>query len=193
MGRCYIQILDTPDSGSLLMIKTARFRAFMALLVALAAAAAPAPAQNVQRGIGSKIMMAGNHCPHDSTLARGQLLVITSNQYLYALIGHQFGGDGATFALPDWRGGPITQCIQIDHSVAPLYIGEVFEAGGTCPQGSIAADGRAVSTSDHPALWDLIGTRYGGDGRTYINLPNLNQGGAFYCVSAVGDWPEPGF
>lgn len=35
-------------------------------------------------------------------------------------------------------------------------------------------DGRQVLMSQWQALYAVIGTRYGGDGRTYFNLPNLN-------------------
>jgi microcystin-dependent protein len=174
------------------MIQTALFRASLALLVLLAAVAVSAQVQNVQRSLAGRIMMTGTICPYDTKLAKGQLLPILENEYLYGLIGPRFGGDsGTTVALPDWRGGPVTQCIQTGSQVDPnRYLGEVFEAGGTCPQGSIAADGRSISTRDHPGLWELIGTRFGGDGQTHINLPNLNHGGTFYCVSAVGDWPQ---
>jgi hypothetical protein len=38
-------------------------------------------------------------------LANGQLLSISQNTALFALLGTQFGGDGGTtFALPDFRG-----------------------------------------------------------------------------------------
>lgn len=50
-------------------------------------------------------VFAGNFAPRGWALAQGQLLAISSNQSLFALLGTTYGGDGrTTFALPDTRG-----------------------------------------------------------------------------------------
>lgn len=175
------------------MNRTARVRALLALLGALAAVAVPAQAQNVQRAVGNRIMMTSTTCPAHTFLAAGQFLYVLDYDYLFSVIGTRYGGNGkATFALPDWRGGPVTQCIESGKGevAANRYLGEVFEASGTCPHGSIAADGRSVGIRDHDGLWSLIGARYGGDGQTHFNLPDLNYGRPFYCVAVVGEWPH---
>jgi microcystin-dependent protein len=55
--------------------------------------------------IGEIQIFAGNFAPGDWALCDGQLLAISSNDALFALIGNGYGGDGrTTFGLPDLRG-----------------------------------------------------------------------------------------
>ncbi|WP_221075344.1 phage tail protein [Agarivorans aestuarii] len=55
--------------------------------------------------IGQVIIFAGNYAPRDWEFCHGQILAISSNQALFAIIGTIYGGDGRTsFALPDLRG-----------------------------------------------------------------------------------------
>ena len=55
--------------------------------------------------LGEIRMFAGNFAPQGWALCNGQLLQISQNQALFALLGTQYGGDGETsFALPDLRG-----------------------------------------------------------------------------------------
>ncbi len=55
--------------------------------------------------LGVIVPMAFNFAPKGWTSCEGQLLNITTNQALYALLGVTYGGDGrTTFALPDLRG-----------------------------------------------------------------------------------------
>lgn len=42
-----------------------------------------------------------------------------------------------------------------------------------CPNGFLPADGRQMSISANTALYALLGIRFGGDGATYFNLPDL--------------------
>lgn len=49
-------------------------------------------------------------------------------------------------------------------------------AGSTAPTGYLLCDGREVSRTDYPYLFDAIGTTYGeGNGSTTFNLPNLQD------------------
>ncbi len=55
--------------------------------------------------IAEIIMFGGNFAPRGWAFCDGQLLDISSNTALFALIGTTYGGDGRTsFALPDLRG-----------------------------------------------------------------------------------------
>lgn len=55
--------------------------------------------------IGEIRMFAGNFAPAGWMFCDGQLLPISENDALFALIGTTYGGDGqTTFALPDLRG-----------------------------------------------------------------------------------------
>lgn len=54
--------------------------------------------------MGYITMFSGNFAPKDWASCEGQLLAISQNQALYAIVGTSFGGDGrTTFALPDLR------------------------------------------------------------------------------------------
>lgn len=55
--------------------------------------------------LGEIRMFAGTFAPLGWALCNGQLLAISQNDALFALIGTTYGGDGqTTFALPDFRG-----------------------------------------------------------------------------------------
>jgi len=54
------------------------------------------------------------------------------------------------------------------------YMGEViYTAANFCPRGSAEADGSIMAINDNTALFALLGTTYGGDGRTTFGLPDL--------------------
>ena len=55
--------------------------------------------------VGEIRMFAGNFAPAGWFFCSGQLLPISENEILFALIGTTYGGDGeSTFGLPDLRG-----------------------------------------------------------------------------------------
>lgn len=55
--------------------------------------------------IGTIRMFGGNFAPVGHAMCSGQLMSISQNDALFALIGTTYGGDGQnTFALPDMRG-----------------------------------------------------------------------------------------
>ncbi|MDP6447537.1 MAG: tail fiber protein [Pirellulaceae bacterium] len=54
------------------------------------------------------------------------------------------------------------------------FIGEVrILTGKSAPRGWGACDGQILSIAQHTALFSLLGTMYGGDGRTTFGLPGL--------------------
>lgn len=54
------------------------------------------------------------------------------------------------------------------------FIGTILLVGWNYePQGWAFCDGRLMNISQHQALFALIGTTYGGDGRTTFALPDL--------------------
>ena len=55
--------------------------------------------------IGEIRMVGFDFAPRGWALCNGQLMQINQNEFLFALLGTQYGGDGeTTFALPDLRG-----------------------------------------------------------------------------------------
>jgi microcystin-dependent protein len=75
--------------------------------------------------LGEIRIFAGNFAPRAWALCAGQLLPISQNDALFALLGTTYGGDGqTTFALPDLRGR------------VPIHFGT--SAGFTVIQGQVA-------------------------------------------------------
>ena len=60
------------------------------------------------------------------------------------------------------------------HAGPDEYLGEIITAGfNFCPRGTLEADGRLLPIMENTALFSLLGTQYGGDGRTTFALPDL--------------------
>ena len=54
------------------------------------------------------------------------------------------------------------------------FIGEIrFFAGNFAPRGWAFCDGQLVSIDSNQALFSILGTTYGGDGRTTFGLPDM--------------------
>jgi microcystin-dependent protein len=54
------------------------------------------------------------------------------------------------------------------------FIGQVIMfAGNFAPRGWAFCDGQLLAISQHPSLFSILGTTYGGDGRTTFALPDL--------------------
>lgn len=67
------------------------------------------------------------------------------------------------------------------------FLGDIMTFGGNfCPRGWQEADGRLLAINSNAALFSLLGTTYGGDGRTTFALPDLRG------RSAIGDGTGPG-
>ncbi|KEO50782.1 phage tail protein [Thioclava pacifica] len=60
------------------------------------------------------------------------------------------------------------------------------------PQGWLPCDGRLVPVSQYTAVFSLIGTTYGGDGRTTFGLPNLNGASGMSSSVVAGQGAGPG-
>ena len=57
---------------------------------------------------------------------------------------------------------------------AEPFVGETRMVGYTwCPRGWAEANGQLLAISQNSALFSLLGTTYGGDGRTTFGLPDL--------------------
>ena len=54
------------------------------------------------------------------------------------------------------------------------YLGEMFIMPYTfCPRGTVSAEGQLLAINQYQALFSLLGTNYGGDGRTTFGMPDL--------------------
>ena len=75
------------------------------------------------------------------------------------------------------------------------YVGEITIFAGTyAPRGYAFCDGRLFFIRDNTALFSILGTTYGGDGKMSFALPDLRKaerflGGARYIIALEGLYP----
>ena len=84
------------------------------------------------------------------------------------------------------------------HAGSEPYLGDVIRfAGNFAPRGWEFCEGQLLSITDNPALFAILGTTYGGDGRTNFALPNLKDEGKLpnsnavvqYIIATQGTYP----
>ena len=67
------------------------------------------------------------------------------------------------------------------------FIGQITLFGGNfAPVGWAFCDGQLLSVSQNDALFSILGTIYGGDGRTTFGLPDLRSRAALHKGSGIG-------
>lgn len=80
--------------------------------------------------------------------------------------------------------------------MANTYLGDVRAMSFTfAPQGWAPCQGQLLPIMQNQALYSLLGTKYGGDGRVNFALPALppvqaqNGGALTYCINLKGQYP----
>jgi microcystin-dependent protein len=66
-------------------------------------------------------------------------------------------------------------------------------AFGFAPQGWAPCNGQLLQVTENTALYDLLGTKYGGDGTTTFGLPKLaplGPNGPGYYIALQGVFPD---
>jgi microcystin-dependent protein len=107
--------------------------------------------------VGEIRMFAGNFAPAGWMFCEGQLLPISGNDTLFALIGTTYGGDGSsTFALPDLRGR------------IPIHQGNGFILAETGGAESVTLTVNQIPAHSHPLL---ASTSAGSSANASGNLP----------------------
>lgn len=75
--------------------------------------------------------------------------------------------------------------------MAEPYIGQINMFGGNfAPRGYAFCDGQLITITQHTALFTILGTTYGGDGRTTFGLPNLQGRAPMHWGSGPGLTPR---
>ncbi len=75
------------------------------------------------------------------------------------------------------------------------FLGEVRAMPfGFAPNGWTPCQGQLLPMEQDPALFSLLGTTYGGDGKSTFALPNIpplqgNNGTLQYCIAVQGLYP----
>jgi microcystin-dependent protein len=124
----------------------------------------------------------------------GQLVPIIDHQAMFSILGLAYGGDGQRdFALPNLRGlaatggGPLqgrtAASLSMTYMIAaaggagpaeyPLVGAIGLFAGMDPPAGWLVADGSILPLQQYVPLFEAIGTTFGGNGATVVQLPNL--------------------
>ena len=89
----------------------------------------------------------------------------------------------------------------MSYSPVESFIGEIrLFAGDYEPAGWAFCSGQTLQVAQNQALYAILGPRYGGDGRSTFQLPNLAplneaDGGETpirYIISLGGVWPSRG-
>lgn len=71
------------------------------------------------------------------------------------------------------------------------FIGMIVQFGGNfAPRGWALCDGQLLSINSHSALFSILGTTYGGDGRSTFGLPDLRGRVAMHAGTGPGLTPR---
>lgn len=111
--------------------------------------------------IGEIRIFGGNFAPVGWALCQGQLLPISQNDALFALIGTTYGGDGQqTFALPDLR------------SRVPLHQGAGYVLGQMAGEESVTLTTNQIPSHSHaPQASSATGSSTSPGGNVYAAAP----------------------
>lgn len=118
--------------------------------------------------IGEIMWVSYTFCPRGWAEANGQILQISQNTALFALLGTTYGGDGrVTFALPDLRGR-----VSLHTGSGPgLSSYALGQKGGTeqvtLSSGEMPAHSHAVNASEDRSSKNANGSVLGSGGRVY--------------------------
>lgn len=143
--------------------------------------------------VGEIRMFAGNFPPSGWMFCEGQLMPISENETMFALIGTTYGGDGEeTFALPDLRGRlPIHQGngfilaetggaeeITLTSAQIPAhshpFLGNDSSGGSTSPVGSVLARNASVDAYTNDTSVGLMALNAGSILPTGGSQPHTN-------------------
>lgn len=99
---------------------------------------------------------------------------------------HIFRKLGAILAIPLFACMALTTTAKSAAAQSEPFIGQIMIIGfNFCPRGWSTAAGQLLPISSYSALFSLLGTTYGGDGRTTFGLPDLRG----RQVTGVGTGP----
>ena len=159
--------------------------------------------------IGTVCATAATYCPRGYYPAEGQLISISQQQALFAVMGTNYGGDGrSTFAMPDMRGrtpvgvgngaglSPVQQGQRRGTEMVTLTTQQLpthSHAATFTPAGGGQGADVQVSTinGDHatPAAGDYIGAGgAGGKDLSKIFIANGSQGATVSLGGVSGGW-----
>jgi hypothetical protein len=107
------------------------------------------------------------------------------------------GQDSTAFARADQFGSAVNAPILDGSGGLDCYLGEVRLFAGAAPNSWAKANGQLLSINQNQALFSLLGTNYGGDGRITFALPDLRgaepkgagPAAPYYAICIQGVYP----
>ena len=74
----------------------------------------------------------------------------------------------------------------------PMLAQVMLFSGNFAPRGWADCDGSVLQIAQNQALYSLVGTTYGGDGRTTFGLPKIGPpaSGLRYVIAVQGGYPQ---
>jgi len=153
--------------------------------------------------VGQLMHVAFAYAPRGALVCDGTTASVADWPELAALLGTTFGGDGTTtFGLPALPAGEGPRWVIVGEggpfaNGQPAFVGEVRPMVVEPPTGSaldttwLPCDGRRLPIKQNEALFALMGTTFGGDGRVDFALPELPPlGGLPWRIARDGQFPE---
>ena len=152
--------------------------------------------------VGEIVYTAANFAVRDFFPCDGSSKSASDYAQLYGVIGNDFGGSGDNFNLPnippiksEGSEGVLTayiRALDLPGAGTQAFTSSIMLWGGEevpSPNWQFC-DGSEVEISENPALFSLIGTIYGGNGRSTFALPKLaDNSGARYIICVRGTYP----
>lgn len=150
--------------------------------------------------IGEVRRWPGERVPAGWLPCDGRELPLAGHEALFAVIGTSFGGDGqANFKLPKLDADQEVRYLinlagLFPKGDAPLaFASEIgLFAGSYLPAGWAPCDGQIVDIQQNQSLFALLGSRFGGNGKTTYALPRLTfeaNPSIHYAIAVRGIFP----
>ena len=148
----------------------------------------PPSVQSEYPFIGEIQLVAFNFAPKGWALCNGQLLSISQNQALFALLGTIYGGDGVTtFALPDLRGRTPIHSGQ-GTGLSPYVIGQSGgEENHTLVTGEIPAHSHNIQINTGVGSTDSPNGTYLAQNSEGVKQFSTSQNGSAAPVASAGN------
>ncbi|MEM7158473.1 MAG: tail fiber protein [Myxococcota bacterium] len=146
----------------------------------------PPPMPNPGTDFAKIRAFAFGFAPRGTISCQGQSLKVADHNQLFGLIGHTYGGEGEEFALPNLDnrspigfegskpGTATASTLQLNMSTN-LKAQDALIAMASydfAPRDSELCRGQSLSQSEYADLFELIGTKYGGEAPNF-DLPDL--------------------
>ena len=88
---------------------------------------------------------------------------------------------------PDLPVQTTPQSLSVSGSISEPFLGQIkMFAGNFAPRGWAYCEGQVLAIAEHTALFSLLGTTYGGDGRTTFALPDLRGRAPIHKGNVLG-------